>query len=45
MKLWSLNRVFKLFGFRLVIAVGDGDTPTEVYFVTNKEWKRRTNNN
>jgi hypothetical protein len=43
MKLWSLNRVFTFFGFRLVIEIGGEETL--LYFVTNKEWKRRANSN
>lgn len=44
MKLWSLNRMFKLFGFRLVVAYDpqDNSVPTTIYFVRNSTWFRRT---
>lgn len=41
MTLWSINRVLKLFGFRLVITIDD-EGPTLLNFVSNREWKRRT---
>jgi hypothetical protein len=41
MKLKTLNRIFIILGFRLVVEIGP-ELPIEFYFVTNKEWKRRT---
>jgi len=46
MKLWSLNRVFRMLGFRLVVEVdNEHKKQTTLYFVSNKEWKLRTNGN
>lgn len=45
MKLGTLNNIFRFFGFRLVVQVDmEGQTPTLLYFVTSREWKRRVTN-
>ena len=45
MKLRTLNNFFRKLGFVLVVAVTDfseEERATELYFVTVKEWNKRT---